>query len=178
MDDTELIDGVARGDPEALGRLYDRYAAFLFAVGLRILNNRQEAEDVLHDVFMEIWRKADQYQACRGSVRTWLVLRMRSRALDRVRSAPYAKSAPIPPELPENAAKAIPGDPALACDCQAIRKGMSKLSTEQRAIMALAYFQGLSASEIAARFQLPLGTVKTRMREALKILRAHYGSKN
>ncbi|ABA57960.1 ECF sigma factor [Nitrosococcus oceani ATCC 19707] len=174
MDDTDLIDRVARADPKALGHLYDCYAPLLLAVGLGILSNRQEAEDVLHNVFMEIWRKASQYDGRRGSVRAWLILRMRSRSLDRLRSAPYTRSIPIPETVLENTANGMSQDPALAWDCQAVRKAMSKLSREQRTIMELAYFQGLSASEIASHVGLPLGTIKSRMRGALNVLRTHY----
>ena len=86
-DDVALVRAMAGGDRRALAALYDRHASYLLALGLRILKNRGEAEDLLHDVFLEVWRSAGDYDLNRGRVRTWLVIRMRSRALDVVKSA-------------------------------------------------------------------------------------------
>src|SRR5688572_14887224 len=91
--DVELVVAVARGDRAALGALYDKYAPFLISLALRIVRERREAEDLLHDVFLEVWRSAVDYDPARGRVRTWLAIRMRSRALDRQKSARVSKHA-------------------------------------------------------------------------------------
>src|SRR5262245_29015389 len=90
-DDVSLIQAVATGDRRGLGGLYDRYAPVLMALGIRMLGARREAEDLVHDVFLEVWRQAHDYDPRRGSVRTWLLMRARSRALDRRKAAGYAR---------------------------------------------------------------------------------------
>src|ERR1700760_2526308 len=94
--DTSLVNGAAAGDRDCLAGLYDRYAPALLAIGRRILGDRREAEDLLHDVFIEVWRQAGDYDESRGSVRAWLLMRMRSRALDRRKSAAISKRADLP----------------------------------------------------------------------------------
>jgi RNA polymerase sigma-70 factor (ECF subfamily) len=167
--DPALVAAMATGDAEALAALYDRYAGLLLALGLRILGERREAEDLLHDVFLEAWRQADRYDAGRGSVRAWLALRMRSRALDRARAAGcrrQLREAHAPP------AHDPAPDEALLGDRRAVHEAMAELPVEQRQALELAYFEGLSASEIAARVQAPAGTVKSRIAAALSKLRA------
>jgi RNA polymerase sigma-70 factor (ECF subfamily) len=127
--------------------------------------------DVVHDVFLEAWRRASGYDPARGTVRAWLLVRLRSRALDRHRAA---SGAPVPidsiGQLEERAAEAE--DPALAPDRAAVRRALETLSDEQRAVLELGYFQGLSSSEIALRTGIPIGTVKSRVATALARLRA------
>ena len=169
--DTALVAAVAAGDRAALARLYDRYAPTLLAVGQRILGGRREAEDLVHDVFLEAWRQAASYDPARGTVRSWLLVRLRSRALDRHRAS---SGAPLPidsvPRLEERAAGGE--DPALAPDRVAVRRALAALPSEQRAVLELGYFEGLSSSEIALRTGAPIGTVKSRVATALARLRA------
>src|SRR5437879_1266503 len=94
--DVTLIQGAAAGDRQCLAALYDRYAPALLAIGRRILGDRREAEDLLHDVFLEVWRQAGDYDEARGTVRAWLLMRMRSRALDRRKAAAFSKRADLP----------------------------------------------------------------------------------
>ncbi len=171
--DVSLIGGAAAGDKECLAALYDRYAPALLAIGRRILGDRREAEDLLHDVFIEIWRQAGDYDEARGSVRAWLLMRMRSRALDRRKSAAMSKRVDAPP--PESIADAHDvhvEDPALGPDRQAVRRALAQLPAEQRQVLELGYFEGLSSSEIAERVAAPIGTVKSRVAAALSKLRA------
>ena len=169
--DGALVAAIAAGDRDALARLYDRYAPTLLAVGQKMLGGRREAEDLVHDVFLEAWRRASGYDPARGTVRAWLLVRLRSRALDRHRAA---NGAPVPvgsmDQLEERAAEGE--DPALAPDRAAVRRALETLSSEQRAVLELGYFHGLSSSEIALRTGTPIGTVKSRVATALARLRA------
>lgn len=169
--DAALVAGIAEGDRVALARLYNRYAPTLLAVGQRMLGGPREAEDLVHDVFIEAWRRASSYDPRRGSVRAWLLVRLRSRALDRRRArSGQPISIDSVARLEERAAEGE--DPALAPDRAAVRRALETLSIEQRAVLELGYFQGLSTSEIALRTGAPIGTVKSRLATALARLRA------
>ena len=172
-DDVTLISGAAAGDRACLAGLYDRYAATLLAIGRRILGDRREAEDLLHDVFLEAWRQAGDYDAARGSVRAWLLMRMRSRALDRRKAAAFSKRADLPPGEGSVEAFAAGDDPAFGPDREQVRRALGQLPAEQRQVLELGSFEGLSSSEIAERVQAPIGTVKSRVAAALAKLRAN-----
>jgi len=168
MLDTELIAQAARGQRQALGALYDRYAGLLLAVVTRVLRDATEAEDVLHEVFLEVWQHAADFDPARGNVRAWLVMRARSRGLDRVRSLGRART------LPEEASADAPVEVAPA-DALTIRRALSNLAPELRQLLELGYFEGMSSAEIAAREGLAIGTVKSRVARALAELRDHLG---
>lgn len=164
MADPELIAEVARGRQAALGELYDAHAGLLHSVLLRILGDAQEAEDVLHEVFLEVWEHASDYDAGRGSVRAWLVMRARSRGLDRLRALGRART--VPSEL------LTAGDDSWApADVLTIRRALALLPEELRTLLELGYFAGMSSSEIAEHEQLAIGTVKSRVARALSELR-------
>jgi RNA polymerase sigma-70 factor (ECF subfamily) len=177
--DVELLGATASQDAQALAALYDRYAAGLNGLALRITGDAADAEEVLGDVFAQVWRDAGRFDPSRGSVASWLVTITRSRALDTVRArgrrARLAESAAR--EAPVNPA-AMGGPPELA-DAMTyagereahVRSALDALPEEQRQVLELAYFEGLSQSEIAARLATPLGTVKTRARLAFVKLR-------
>jgi RNA polymerase sigma-70 factor (ECF subfamily) len=169
VDDAGLVSAVVKGDRAALARLYDRHAPILLALGVRILVDRALAEDVLHDVFLEAWHHAAEFDGGRGTVRAWLITRMRSRCLDRrgkvVRGARLAEAAAR--QSPVAATDGIAG-----ADRERVRQGVAGLSEELASVIDLAYFDGLSASEIAARLGLPVGTVKSRLARAIATLRA------
>lgn len=168
-DDCELIRRVAGGDRTALGLLYDRYAPIVLALGQKILRSRREAEDLLQDVFLEAWRQAGDYEPSRGSVRTWIVLRARSRALDRCRNA-WSRAVPLE-ESPEKGDEGTV-DPMLQADHERLRRVLATLPEEQQKVLELGYFEGLSSSEIAERLGVPVGTVKSRVAAAMAKLRA------
>lgn len=175
--DVTLISGAAAGDRDCLAGLYDRYASALLAIGRRILGDRREAEDLLHDVFLEVWRQAGDYDEARGTVRAWLIMRMRSRALDRRKAAAFSKRADLPaPEAIVDGAAERSEDPALGPDRDAVRRALAELPAEQRQVLELGYFEGLSSSEIAERVRAPIGTVKSRVAAALSKLRAVVGA--
>lgn len=171
-DEVALVKAIADGDRGALAELYDRFGPHLMAVGQRILQDRRETEDVLHDVFLEVWRSASSYDATRGSVRVWLLLRMRSRALDRRKAAGFQRVVSIEERrVPEERQVAHGEDPSLAPDHEKLRRVLDDLPLEQRQVLELGYFEGLSSSEIAARIEVPIGTVKSRVAAALGKLR-------
>lgn len=170
--DAELIAAVARGDEALLADLYDRYSATLFGLLLRILHSRPEAEDVLQEVFMQIWQQAPQYDEGRGRPFTWMMTIAHSRALDRLRSLASrnrtAQSAAL--EQPEEASDAA-RDAVNAEQREMIQRALEEIPEAQRNVLLLAYFQGLTQAEIAERLQEPLGTIKTRTRTGLAKLR-------
>ncbi len=168
--DVELMRGVARGDRDALAGLYDRHAGLLTAIGHRILHSRREAEDVTHDVFLEVWRRAGTYDPAKASVKTWLVLIMRCRALDRRKSAHFALTGPLLDDA--RASEASEGPDALL-DRGRVAAALDILTPPQREVLVLGYFEGLSSAEIAERLRVPLGTVKSRVAGALRALRGH-----
>jgi RNA polymerase sigma-70 factor (ECF subfamily) len=166
MPDSDLIATIARGQQASLGTLYDRHAGLLLALLTRILGDSQEAEDVLHEVFMEVWERAADYDPARGTVRAWLVMRARSRGLDRLRAMGRARTLPAESLSFEARAAAPPAD-ALS-----VHRALEKLAPELRVLLELGYFGGLSSAEIAAHERLPIGTVKSRVARALAELRA------
>jgi RNA polymerase sigma-70 factor (ECF subfamily) len=169
-DDAALVAAVATGDREALGALYDLHAPMLLGLGKRMLGSQAAAEDLLHDVFLETWHHATEYSPARGAVRAWLIVRTRCRALDRLgRSTRDARVA--------ERVIAESGDPATAprsatdLDGARVRRLARGLPAELQTVLDLAYFEGLSSREIAARLDLAVGTVKSRMARALGTLR-------
>lgn len=167
-DHAELVEAVARGDRRALGLLYDAYAPQLLALGMRTTRDRVLAEDVLHDVFVEVWKAAWQYDPSRGSVLTWLGLRMRSRCIDRIRAPRRNRTGHLDETnhlTPVEASAGMEPDYTLMCE------KLLTLPGEQREVLELGYFEGLSATEIATRVGIPVGTVKSRMRLGINKLR-------
>lgn len=171
--DADLVAAMARGDGRALSELYDRYSSLMMAVALRVLHNRAMAEDLLHDVLLEAWRAAPTYDRGRGTVKTWLLVRLRSRALDKVRSAAVSRRVDHGGvDLPEPDRDRRADDPSLGHDRRRLRRIVSELPQQQREVLELAYFEGLSGREVAQRLGLPLGTVKSRTAAGLGRLRS------
>src|SRR5271169_886884 len=159
-----LLQRLASGDTAALGEFYDRFAALVNGLALRILRDAQDAEDVVQEVFLQVWRQATRFDPARGSVEAWLCMMARTRALDRLRRRNARREdpedlAPVPSTIPRNA------------EAIAVRKALEGLGEPQRKALELAYFEGLTQSEIAERLQEPLGTIKTRIRTAMIRLR-------
>jgi RNA polymerase sigma-70 factor (ECF subfamily) len=166
-----LLGRIAQGDAAALKSLYDRCAPTALALALRILRNRTEAEDVVQDAFVEAWKRAASFDPRRGSALSFVLSITRSRALDRLRSRSAAERATQALSREESAPVPLPIESAeQRQDRERIQAALQALPPEQRAVLELAYFEGLSQSEIAARTGDPLGTVKTRSRLALEKL--------
>jgi len=171
LDDGAAWARVTQGDPDGLAALYDRYASHMFNLAMRLLKNQRDAEDLLHDVFMEAWQKADQYDPGRGSIGGWLLLLTRSRAIDRIRSSATARKHALAQEQWLEALLGSSDEHAVFVDGGLARRALEELKPAQRMVVELGYFQGLSCSEIADRCQIPLGTVKSRMSAGLAALR-------
>jgi RNA polymerase sigma-70 factor (ECF subfamily) len=161
---------MARGDAGAIAQLYDRHAPVMLALARRILGSQADAEDLVHDVFIEAWRHAADYDPDRGTVKAWLVLRTRSRAVDIRRSAARTMVDYDNREL--SRLFGWSEDAALAPDRQRVRQLLQSLPKEQSDVLLLGYFEGLSSTEIAERIKAPVGTVKSRIASALSRLRA------
>lgn len=173
-DEAELIARVSERDQEALKDLYERYGGLLLALARRILNDACEAEEVLQEVFLQVWNQAGRYDTRRSSVSTWLVLITRSRSIDRLRSRRVAERTLASLEAENRDRHTSPtGVASVWMDerRERLQSEMRQLPPEQKRILDLAFYQGMSQSEIADRTGIPLGTVKTRTLLALRKLR-------
>jgi RNA polymerase sigma-70 factor (ECF subfamily) len=175
VDDREIVARIAAGLGEALGDLYDRHGGAVYSLACRILRDVAEAEDVVQDVFAQAWRDATRYDAARASVAGWLLLLARTRAIDRLR-ARRVRGIGIPvsaTRAPETADPSSDQESAVirSSEARVLRTAYAELSEPQRVAIDLAYYEGLTHAEIAARLHEPLGTVKTRIRSALQRLR-------
>jgi RNA polymerase sigma-70 factor (ECF subfamily) len=185
-DDTRLIewlDRIARQDPVALKAVYDACAGKLYGLALRIVSQRELAEDVLQEAFLTIWRSAPDYRASLSPPMAWMGLIVRSRALDMLRRR-AAERTHLTQEVDEELADTLDGGGPTPLDTAqmseqawAMNQCLAKLESRQRVLVNLAYMRDLSHSELAAQLQLPLGTVKTWIRRGLEQLRlcmAHF----
>jgi len=181
QDDFALMEAIASGDTSALRDFYDRHNGLVFAVCLRMLRDHSEAEDLLVDVFHEVWRKSSRYDASRGSPLTYLMTLTRSRAIDRRRARPKIAAGDI--DNTDVASELPPDAPVLADETRvAVVEALGQLEPAQRQAIECAYYDGLSHSEIAEKLNKPLGTVKTYIRQGLirlrETLRSTYGGAN
>ena len=170
--DVQCLRRLAGGDADALEELYDRYTPLVYPVALRILRRAADAEDAVQQAWLQVWRSAASYDPRRGTVAAWLVTLTRSRALDLYRSLSSRKRAETQVEVepsappPEPSASAARGQTG-----ERVRKALETLPPQQRQVLEIAYFEGLSQTEIAAKLGAPLGTVKSWTRQALTRLR-------
>ena len=172
--DRALVARIERRDAGALGELYDRHASRLNGLACRILGDTGDAEEVLQDVFLYVWRAASTFDATRGSVLAWLLVATRSRAIDRLRSRHYGARGSLRTleDAPEAASSQDLETDLAGRQWEAIcRAAIGELPEDQRRALELAYFDGLTHKEIAKRTATPLGTVKTRVRLGLMKLR-------
>jgi len=174
--DAETLMAALRArDERALARLYDRYGNAVYGLALRVTGDAGAAEEISLDTFWQVWQQAERYDGAQGSVRNWLFTMARSRAIDRVR-ARAARKRTIVDDPTEETAVRRPEEAAELIERRAlVRAAMTGLSADQRAALALAYYEGLSHAQIAERLQEPLGTVKTRIRQAMIALRRTLG---
>jgi RNA polymerase sigma-70 factor (ECF subfamily) len=167
-DDGQLIARIQSGDTEAMGMVYDRHAPSLFTLAVRILGAEREAGDLLHDVFIEAWQHAREYDPLKGSVHTWLAVRLRSRALDRLGRAEARRTRSL-----EDSSEAPPvtldGSAALL-DGIAVRRALGQMEANVRKVLELTYFDEFTAREIAEQMAVPVGTVKSRLARGLSAL--------
>jgi RNA polymerase sigma-70 factor (ECF subfamily) len=168
--DLGCVRRLLRGDESALGELYDRHAGALLSVAQHMLGDTAAAEDAVHNVLLEAWRRADAYDAARGTVRSWLLVRMRSRCLDRLRAARVRRDlteheAPVPQPAPR------PDEGMAAGDVDRLQAALVTLPEAQRAVVDLVYLRGFTCAAAAEALDCPLGTIKSRIRLALAALR-------
>jgi RNA polymerase sigma-70 factor (ECF subfamily) len=173
-----LIRRMAAGDREAFGSFYDRYASLVYPLIMRIVRDRSDAADVLQDVFWEAWKGAASYDPGRGTPEAWMITRARARAIDRIRAVRRrGETFVVPVDEKLAAAPDVAGGDAAerAADRDVVQGALSQLTLAQREVIELAYYAGLTQTEIAERLQQPLGTVKTRIRLGLERLREVVG---
>lgn len=170
-----LVNRMVRGDVDAVAELYDRHSRLVFGLILRMLQDRGEAEEVLQEVFLAAWNKAATYDAALGSVAGWLVRIARNRAIDRLRarsSRGNRQGTATEDAPPARRVAESPEAGMLQFEQRwAVTQALGALPAEQRALIEHAYFDGLSHTQLAVRFKLPLGTVKTRIRAGMMTLR-------
>jgi RNA polymerase sigma-70 factor, ECF subfamily len=168
--DIGLLNRIVARDSSAVGELYDRHGRLLYGLILRVLRDRGEAEEVLQEVFVQVWMRAETYNVALGSPAAWLVRIARNRAIDRLRANSVrtrtVEATPQPPPVESPEARA-----AMNEQQRAVARALDALPPEQRQLIECAYFQGLTQSELAERFGLPLGTVKTRVRTGMMTLK-------
>jgi RNA polymerase sigma-70 factor (ECF subfamily) len=178
--DEDLISLVRRGDAEAFAALYDRHSRPAYSLAYRMMGERQSAEDLVQEVFLIVWRGAGSYRAERGSVRTWILSIVHNRGIDQLRST--ASRRRMQEKVEASAPRSQPSE-AFAqswrnSQREQVREALSALPEEQLKILELAYFSGYTHVEIAGLLDLPLGTVKGRMRLGLKKMRNYFGSQD
>jgi RNA polymerase sigma-70 factor (ECF subfamily) len=168
ISDKELVSQVHAGDQNAMGALYDRYSPLVYAVGLRVLADSAAAEDVLQEVFTQLWRNPPKFDASRGSLGAWLAVIARNRAIDALRKRRYESDI-------EDIVVSVEPDLASAIDrsraAKNVRDVLNGMHPAQRQALEMAFFEGLTHTEIAAKIGEPLGTIKTRIRAGLLALR-------
>ena len=174
----ECLQGIEKRDQSSLGRLYDLTVNRVYSVALRIARRSDLAEEVVSDVYLQVWRDAHRYEDSRGRVLGWLLIIARSRALDLLRRQDEAFSYPEPYDLVSEPASMQRFPEELLAAAQAgtaLHAALQKLNPLQRQLLALAFFRGLTHAEIVAHIGMPLGTVKTHIRRALETLRKTLG---
>lgn len=173
-----LIRQVANQDREAFSQLYDRFSSLVFSLSMRILRVRSDAEDLLQEVFMQVWRQAKSYSVERGSPEAWIINIARSRAIDKIRSIRRMEKSFVLTEDPARA-ESTENVESSAAESEVrltMNSALATLPEAQRKVLELAYFEGLTQTEIAAKLSEPLGTVKTRMRSGIQRLRDILGT--
>jgi RNA polymerase sigma-70 factor (ECF subfamily) len=177
IEDSELIDLITQKNEQALGELYDRYHRLAFSIALNVVGKREDAEEVTLDVFTRVWEKASTYRADKAKVSTWLTRMTRNRAIDVLRreevrpmkhSVRWAEVTTEQVDTNDNPEASA----TFALEFQRVRAAMSTLPETQQEVLALAYFKGYTHSEIAKLLDLPLGTVKGRIRTGMRRLRS------
>ena len=172
-DDLRLVARLRAGDQQALSVLYDRYSSVVYGVALRILQDTGAAEDLLQDIFLQLWRKPDAFDSSRGSLGAWLAVIARNRSIDRLRQ-----------RRPESdiedcviaSSTDLRDETERSLVIEKVRVVMNEMSPDQRTAMELAFFEGLTHTEIAEKTGEPLGTIKTRIRSGLQMLRARFST--
>jgi len=171
--DGDLLARLQRRDPQALAELYDRYGGIVFRLILRMVRDSGTAEDLVQETFLRVWNRVGGFDADRGAIGPWLLAVARNRAIDHLRSRGGRSENTVELNETENPAlfAAAASDPLHFDLARHVKQALGRLTPQQREAIELAYFEGMSQTEIAARMGQPLGTVKTWMRRALELMR-------
>jgi RNA polymerase sigma-70 factor (ECF subfamily) len=172
-DDMRVVARVRAGDQQALSELYDRYSKLVYSVALRILQDTGAAEDLLQDVFLQLWRKPDAFDSSRGSLAAWLAVIARHRSIDRLRQRRPETDIE---DCVTTSATDLGDETQRSLMIEKVRVVMNELAPDQRTAMEMAFFEGLTHTEIAEKTGEPLGTIKTRIRSGLQLLRSRFAS--
>jgi RNA polymerase sigma-70 factor (ECF subfamily) len=166
--DVTLVSAIRSGDESAMGALYDRYSSIVYSVALRVLGDTGAAEDVMQEVFMQLWRNPGGFDAARGNLGAWLAVIARNRAIDSLRKRhPQTDIEDVMLSVEQDMAGAAERSRAM----EKVRRVLGGMPAAQRMALEMAYFEGLTHTEIAAKTGEPLGTIKTRIRAGLLMLR-------
>ena len=168
LDEAALIERIRSGDETAMADMYDRYSGIVYGVALRVLGNTTAAEDVLQEVFLQLWRNPQVFDANRGKLPAWLAVIARNRAIDHLRKRPPEDDIE---DLPISTGVNLENEAALRLAIDKIRGVLAQLPQDQRRALEMAFFEGMTHTEIAAKSGEPLGTIKTRIRTGLLVLR-------
>jgi RNA polymerase sigma-70 factor, ECF subfamily len=163
-----IISGIRNGREDAMAQLYDRYSSMVYSVALRVMGDTSAAEDVMQEIFMQVWRNPSAFDANRGSLAAWLAVVARNRSIDALRKRRPETSVD---DVVVAADIDLESDAARKIALEKVRGALAGMPAEQRRAIGLAFFEGLTHTEVAARTGEPLGTVKTRIRTALQTLR-------
>jgi RNA polymerase sigma-70 factor (ECF subfamily) len=172
-DDMRLVARVRAGDQQALSELYDRFSRLVYSVAMRILQDTGAAEDLLQDVFLQLWRKPDAFDSSRGSLAAWLAVIARHRSIDRLRQRRPETDIE---DCVITSATDLGDETQRSLMIEKVRVVMNELAPDQRTAMEMAFFEGLTHTEIAEKTGEPLGTIKTRIRSGLQLLRSRFAS--
>ena len=170
LSDEALVALIARGDDEALGALYDRFASVAYGLALRILRDRTLAEDAVQEAFLGVWRTAEKFDAERAKPSTWVLTLVHRRAVDLVRREERRRGDPLE-SAPQEAGEETAAEAELRAKRRVVQEALRKLPDDQREALELAYYGGYTQSELAERLGQPLGTIKSRMFTGLRRLR-------
>jgi RNA polymerase sigma-70 factor, ECF subfamily len=171
--DTRLIAAIRSGDEQAMAQLYDRYSSIVYSVALRVLGDTGAAEDILQEVFMQLWRSPGAFDASRGNLGAWLAVITRNRAIDSVRRR---RSETDIDDVIVSVEPDLAGEAERSRALEKVRGTLNGMAPQLRSLLEMAFFEGLTHSEIAAKTGEPLGTVKTRIRSGLLTLRKAFAS--
>ncbi len=166
--DTALLARIRSGDENAMADLYDRYSGIVYGVALRVLGSTAAAEDVLQEVFLQLWRNPDAFDANRGKLAAWLSVIARNRAIDHLRKRQPEEDIV---DLPISTGVNLEDEAANRLAVEKVRNVLGRIPQDQRRLLEMAFFEGMTHSEIAGKTGEPLGTVKTRIRAGLLTLR-------
>ncbi len=166
---------ISKKDEKAFETLYDLYSKLIYSLIVSVVKKQDEAEDVLQEIFLQVWEKATTFESTKGNVYAWMVTLARNRAIDRIRSKDFRKQRQevedTEIDMMHNPTEKNPLDSLVVGErAEIVKSALQQIPTEQREVIQIAYYGGYSQSEIAAKLNLPLGTVKTRMRQGMRKL--------